>query len=220
MPYPDHLCNEFSHLLFPFTFFFFFLHCCSSFVHSCLTVIFTSVMLVLVTLFRPLDTALHPSSMNLQIQIRWILTLASLTKSSYPDISYYPAQVAPLPYPSPTSLSLFQDARQGLELVSGSRSFVCSHRRAHNRHSPRHERTRAPLTNYCRCCIECATDADTTFRYMDPRKTCRKCIIWPSLFFQVLYSTLVWFSSPSSSHCRELYFHFPQAAHGWSSTRG
>lgn len=165
----------------PPNFFFLFLHCCSSYVHSCLTVIFTSVMPVLVTLFRPLDTALHPSSMNLQVQTRWILTLASFTKSSFPDISYYSAQVIPLPYPSSTSLSLSQDARQGLELVSGSRSFVCSHRRAHNRHSPRHERTRAPLTNYCRCCIESATDADTSFRYMDPWKTCRKCIIWPVL---------------------------------------
>lgn len=55
----------------PPNFFFLFLHCCSSYVHSCLTVIFTSVMPVLVTLFRPLDTALHPSSMNLQVQTRW-----------------------------------------------------------------------------------------------------------------------------------------------------
>lgn len=64
----------------------------------------TSVMLVLVTLFRLLDIALHPSSMNLQIQTRWVLTLASFTKSSFPD-SYlllsstsYPPPPKPLPH--------------------------------------------------------------------------------------------------------------------------
>lgn len=85
-------------LPFGYSSFLVFFHCCSSCtIHSCLTVIFTSLMLVLVTLSRPLDTALHPSSMNLQIWIQWVLTLASSTNSSYPNISNYPARVAPPP---------------------------------------------------------------------------------------------------------------------------
>lgn len=81
-------------------FFFLFLHCCSSYVHSCLTVIFTSVMLVLVTLFRPLDTALNSSSMNPDAGVVYQIFISGyflLSSTSCPP----PIPFAHIPIPLP-----------------------------------------------------------------------------------------------------------------------